>query len=160
MLEFAACTTMYSCFKILCAREGVRLPTISLISLIISRFSLQFFTFSLYAPKKSGVGGWGGGISMIIQFFICLLKNPARKKWAPPYPSQMLRAWHVLNIYIYFLSIICVAGRQLHSKTWCLNIESFFFNLAIVLGILMKWYKCYNNCWRICFKRKSIRGVE
>lgn len=161
MFEFAAFTTVCSCFKILCVREGggLRILTITLISLIISWFSLQLFTRSLYAPKKLGVGGHRHDNPI----FYMLILDSCEKKMGPslPLPDATCLA---CTKYLYIFLINYLRGRQATSlKNMMLEHWIFFFFLhgnRLVLGILMKWYKCYNNCWRICFKRKSIRGVE
>lgn len=130
MLEFAACTTVtiYSCFKTLCVREGggLRIPTITLISLIISWFSLQFFTRSLYAPKKLGVGGH----SHDNPIFYMLILDSCEKKMGPslPLPDATFLA---CTKYLYIFLINYLRGRQATSlKNMMLEHWIFLFLLG------------------------------
>lgn len=122
------CSMYY--FKTLCVREGggLRILTITLISLIISWFSLHIFTRSLYAPKKLGVGG--GGHRHDNPIFYMLILDSCEKKMGPslPLPDATCLA---CTKYLYIFLINYLRGRQATSlKNMMLEHWIFFFLLG------------------------------
>lgn len=124
------CSMYYYIFMLqnpVCAGgRGLRIPTITLISLIISWFSLQFFTRSLYAPKKLGVGGHRHDNPI----FYMLILDSCEKKMGPslPLPDATCLA---CTKYLYTFLINYLRGRQATSlKNMMLEHWIFLFLLG------------------------------